>query len=1026
MTQGRKSTSSKPETDPVCAYLLAGKSNVSDDFVESIWAQFALETEEHLETIERILVEMESADAGASSEVATLFRAFHSLKGLFGAVDMLSLERLAHSAENLLGLVRDGGMIVSPGLISMLLLSVDEMKRLVSLAISQRTDAPVSSGLLENMAAMFAEAGGPELYLELAEEVLNAAEGYGDELAFHDDPEMLGFFLDLLQESMPAFEHLLLGAPFQAGMDEEIEATLSTLSRAAESIGFTRIAEVMDALCKLWKTSPKRLIQGTPEHDAMAELVTDYYQLLDYIEEEAGRGGGSQQLATALTGVMHSRLNTACEGAMGALDRLDDLYNTDEDAEVESFLPDLHVLQQHITSLNAAIRFLWPHRDGALLPLVEDVLARVVQGDIPLQPELLGIARESLSLVCNHQDADDGDLIARLQQCVWANQDQDYPDCSPEAGRAFVASLSMSEDVREALSPENIRELMKALEEDMFLHEVMVNLERSEDIASDFLDWVSQSGKIITNTSRFIEGECWYEMLVVSTLDADKVLHALKQIDQGQQLLKLRGASGSEEIARPAEDYAPASITPTQELVAASVRGQSAAIRVQGEVLDNLVKQIGEMVLIRAQLNYMVTSEDTRNARLAIKGMISQLDSKRELEDLQEGLLQVSEAFETQARKLAEVDAQIQGALSRLHDSAMSMRVVPMEMVLKRFPRVVRDLAQTMGKSIRLDLLGQEVRIDKAMVEILSDPLLHMVRNSVDHGVEPPEQRVALGKPATASIQISAYQQGARVVVQLSDDGRGIDPEKIIKKAMEKGWVDEESARQLSLDDLYNFLFMPGFSTAEKVTETSGRGVGMDVIRNNVNKMGGSIHIRSEKGQGTTFTLEMPLSAAVQDVLLVEVAGQKLAIPGRYIAEVIEIDSTEIQTIKGRDAVLLRGNFLPIVSLGDLLGFAVAGHDSIIGAVRFRTALVISDGHQMVGVEVDKLIGRRELFVKDVHKRLVELPGVGGASVMGDGTIVLILDGDDLLRIAEQISRRRVPVQLTQHNFSNNSYTARQ
>lgn len=997
---------------------------MSDEFLESIWAQFAVETEEHLETIERILVEMEGSDTGATSEVAILFRAFHSLKGLFGALDMLSLERLAHSAENLLGLVRDGGMLVTPSLISVLLQSVDEMKRLVSWAISQRTDAPISPGLLENMAAMFVQAGGPELYLELAQEVIRSDQAGEDELAFHDDPEMLGFFLDLLQESMAVFAQLLEGAPFQAGMEEEIDATLSTLSRAAESIGFTRIAEVMDALLNLWDTSRHHLTCGSVEHDALAELISDYYQLLIYIEEEAGREGGSQQLAAALTGVMKGRMKTACEVSMIALDRLDDLYIADDDLEVGRFLPDLSEVQQHITSLNSAIRFLWPDRDGALLPLVEDVVARVVQGDVLLQPELFSIARESISRACCDDITDDGDLVARLQRCVWANEDDALRDCSPEAGQAFVASLPMSADVKEALSPENIRELIKAVEEGMFLHEVMVNLERSEDIASDFLDWVSLNGKIVTNTSRFIEGECWYEMLVVSNMDVDTVTRTLKQIDQGQKLLVLRGGEDFDVRGQSGEDHGSATVSSAPAVVPASVRGQSAAIRVQGEVLDNLVKQIGEMVLIRAQLNYIVTAEETRNARLAIKAIISQLDSTIERNDFQERLLLVSEAFEAQTRKLAEVDAQIQSALSRLHESAMAMRVVPMEMVLKRFPRVVRDLAQTMGKSIRLDLLGQEVRIDKAMVEILSDPLLHMVRNSVDHGVEPPDERVSLGKSATANIQINAYQQGAHVVVQLSDDGRGIDPDKIISKAMEKGWVDAASAKQLSLDEVYNFLFVPGFSTAEKVTETSGRGVGMDVIRNNVNKMGGSIHIRSEKGQGTTFTLEMPLSAAVQDVLLVEAADQKLAIPGRYIAEVIEIDTTQIQAIKGREAVLLRGNFLPIVSLADLLGFTVDHDESLTTSVSFRTAMVVTDGHQMVGVEVDKLIGRRELFVKDVHRRLVELPGVGGASVMGDGTIVLILDGDDLLRIAEQMSGRRVLKQTAQHNFSNTMRTA--
>lgn len=987
---------------------------MSDDFVESIWAQFAIETEEHLETIERILVEME-VSAGAVDDVTTLFRSFHSLKGLFGAVDMFSLERLAHSAENLLGLVRDGGMAVSADFLAVLLQCVDEMKRLGVLATEQRMDAPVTAGLLEHMAALFVQAGGPELYLEL--EQAAATDHVSDDLALHEDPEMLGFFLELLQENMPVFCDLLGGYPFRDETVEEAASTLSTLARAAESVGFTRLAEVMEALLALWEAGPQYLTAGSAASSMLAELVTEYYQLLGYIEEEAGQEGGSRELASALAAVMASSMQLACAGIHETLDQLDIDYASGA-ADADGMMPGLHAVQAHLARLNAGLRFLCPEKDEALLPFVEDVFGRVVQGDIPMQPEILDIARESVNRACQLSSdasvtvADEHELLERLQRCIWvAEHGEASDDSSMEAEQAFVASLPLSEDIREALSSGNIRELMQATEEGLFLHEVLVNLERSEDVASDFLDWVARCGRIITNTSRFIGGECWYQMLVVSSLDAAGVDSALKQIDASHKLLLMRGDHDAS-ITSPDHDVALANPTASPLPANATVRGQSAAIRVQGEVLDNLVKQIGEMVLIRAQLNYIVTAEETRAARLMLKGMISQIDGAQAGAEIQERLLQVSDVFEAQARKLAEVDAQIQSALSRLHDSAMAMRVVPMETVLKRFPRVVRDLAQALGKSIRLDLLGQEVRIDKAMVEILSDPLLHMVRNSVDHGIESAEERKALGKSATANIQISAYQQGARVVVQLSDDGRGIDPEKIIRKAMEKGWVDEAAAQLLSLDDIYNFLFMPGFSTADRVTETSGRGVGMDVIRNNVSKMGGSIHIRSEKGLGTTFTLEMPLSAAVQDVMLVEVAGQALAIPGRYIAEVIEIDGAAIQTIKGRDALLLRGNFLPVVSLADLLGFAEPASPALAPAtLRFRTAMVITDGQQMVAVEVDRLVGRRELFVKDVHKRLVELPGVGGASVMGDGTIVLILDGDDLLRIAEQMSQRRVPRQ---------------
>jgi len=424
---------------------------------------------------------------------------------------------------------------------------------------------------------------------------------------------------------------------------------------------------------------------------------------------------------------------------------------------------------------------------------------------------------------------------------------------------------------------------------------------------------------------------------------------------------------------------------------------------VAGETLDSFMNQIGEMVLLRAQLNYAINNDGSRDALISLKELASNVHATKENRETDNKLFNVFEAFELQYRKLVEVDALVQSALLRLQESAMSLRVVPMETVFKRFPRLVRDLAQLQGKRIRLDQSGQEVKIDKAMVEELSDPLMHMIRNSADHGIESPAERKAAGKPEEAHIHINAIQRGGRVLVQVSDDGRGIDVEKVRIKAVERGLIKAEESHQLSRDDIYNFMFIPGFSTAESVTETSGRGVGLDVVRNNVMRLGGSIHIKSEVGKGSTFTLEMPLSAAVQEVMLISVNGQTLAVPARYVNEVVEVENADIQSIKGREAVLLRGSFLPLVYMGDLLGFAGShAHNA-----RYRSAVVISNGQQMIGVEVDHIIGRRELFVKDIHHRLAALPGVGGASILGDGKVVLILDGEAILRLAEQVPGRR-------------------
>jgi chemotaxis protein histidine kinase CheA len=283
------------------------------------------------------------------------------------------------------------------------------------------------------------------------------------------------------------------------------------------------------------------------------------------------------------------------------------------------------------------------------------------------------------------------------------------------------------------------------------------------------------------------------------------------------------------------------------------------------------------------------------------------------------------------------------------------------------------------------------------MVESLADPLLHMVRNSADHGIETPAERKAAGKAEEAQIRIQAEQQGSRILIRVTDDGKGIDPERVRKKAVERGLIKEEESLQLSKEEILKFIFRAGFSTAEVVTETSGRGVGMDVVRTNVMRLGGSIHLDSEVGRGTIFTMQMPLSAAVQEVLLVNAASQTLAIPGRYVAELVQVEADQYQSVKGRAAILLRGHFLPIVRLEEILGFPASGDEAQ------RYVVVLSDGQRTLGVSVSEFVGRQELFTKDIHPRLAALPGVGGASILGDGRVVLILDGAALYRLAENL-----------------------
>lgn len=1004
---------------------------MNDQFIENIWAQFGIETEEHLEIMEHILVAAES-EGIREEEVARLFRSFHSIKGISKALDMLGMEQLSHYAEDLLGLVRDGTAVLDGISAALLLEAVDELKALREIAIAERRDGEVSQALLSRLRHAFAVAcgvdGEPDIKQQQDDAPAEPSRTGGAEAVaptsqegnvgggveepklteLHEDPEMLKFFMELVRENVPAMAALLdeKYAPQEncvvfEGQVSMVEA-LCTIGHAADIMGFARISEVTDAiLAKIPESSPVL----PQEREAVIGLLLQFQELIQHLEQESGGNAGSVTLAQGLNATMQVNFDRLFQAIVNDLDALDaDSNDTTIDDEMVA-----DALFKHLAAANSFFSFLLPGSRYDLLLLLEDIFGRAARGELNIFGEIIHLSRECLLITQQiYRDTMDGkahdrpeqmakcdDLAKRIREYAWTYEAGVDGDNPVGAFRDFIKSLNINPELAEILSPENVRDLIEAVKGGEHLYEVMAHLESSEELAAAFLTWVDKRGRVITNRSVFIDGQSWYEMLLVSKAPREEVEAELRVIDPDERMVELKTSSDQVVVAAsPSAASAARVAAPTGAATASN------AIRVAGETLDSFMNQIGEMVLVRAQLNHIVIDSRAREALLSLKSLLG----KSGQHESDNALSEIHEALDEQNRKLVEVDALIQSALSRLQDSAMSLRVVPVEMVFKRFPRVVRDLAQAQGKRIRLDMAGQEVRIDKAMVEVLSDPLMHMVRNSADHGVELPEIRKAAGKNEEAQILIKAIQQGSRVIVQVIDDGSGIDPEKVRQKAVERGLVKEEESRHLTKEDIYNFLFMPGFSTAEKITETSGRGVGMDVVRTNVMRLGGSIHIKSEVGKGSTFTLEMPLSVAVQDVMLVGVADQTLALPGRYVAEVVEIEPDEIQTIKGRQSVLLRGAFLPLAYMGDLLGFG----GEMDNSTKSRAAVVVSNGSQMIGIVVDRMIGRRELFVKDIHARLAALPGVGGASIMGDGKVVLILDGEVLLRLAESVRQEAI------------------
>ena len=326
-----------------------------------------------------------------------------------------------------------------------------------------------------------------------------------------------------------------------------------------------------------------------------------------------------------------------------------------------------------------------------------------------------------------------------------------------------------------------------------------------------------------------------------------------------------------------------------------------------------------------------------------------------------------------------------------LHDAVMKVRMVPIEMVFNRFPRMIRDLSRETGKEINLIMSGEETELDRTVIDEIGDPLIHLLRNSVDHGIEGPDNRQEAGKKSAGTINLRAYQDGNNVVIEVEDDGRGINIEKVKKKALDMGIVTKDTLNTLSKKELINLLFKPSFSTAEKVTDLSGRGVGLDVVKTKIEALGGVIEVETEYGKGSKFIIRLPLTLAIIQALLVLIGNEKFAIPLSSIREIINIDSKDIKLVQQQEVIILRKSVIPIVRLAKVLDVTKDKQET-----SQVTVVVVKKGEKLSGFVVDNLIGQQEIVIKSLGKLLVGINSIAGATILGDGQVALIIDVNSL------------------------------
>ena len=467
--------------------------------------------------------------------------------------------------------------------------------------------------------------------------------------------------------------------------------------------------------------------------------------------------------------------------------------------------------------------------------------------------------------------------------------------------------------------------------------------------------------------------QCFIGWSITLTTGADEVvLNEVFEFVAHLCEVKIKKVSGGDPVATnaPAAASAPASPAAPSAPVAKKEEAQAAAskpaavttsIRVDLDKIDKLVNMVGELVITEAMIKAQIRGLDDDQFSDLIKGVEELSHHTRELQE-----------------------------------AVMSVRMQPVKSVFSRMPRIVRDTSGQLGKEIELIMSGEETEVDKTVIESLGDPLTHMIRNSCDHGIEKPDTRVANGKPAQGTVYLSAYHRSGRIIIEIKDDGAGINRDRVLGKAIEKGLVAPDAT--LTDEEIDHLVFLPGFSTAEKVTSVSGRGVGMDVVKRNIEALGGNVRITNTPGKGSTFTVSLPLTLAILDGMIVRVGDETYIVPITSIIETMRPKMEQVHEVQGRSDVLnVRGEFVPLVYLKDI--FSIPNAEQDLGKA---LVVLVESGQEKMGLVVDELIGQQQVVIKSLEANADPVKGISGATILGDGKVSLILEINEINHLSPQ------------------------
>ena len=637
---------------------------------------------------------------------------------------------------------------------------------------------------------------------------------------------------------------------------------------------------------------------------------------------------------------------------------------------------------------------------------MENVFSEVRNGNIKVQPEMIDVLFQCLDALEEYTDniqttGDEGTnenegLIKQLNDILNGGKvsgTEAKKEEKPAAEAPIVESSAEWDEI--ALDDSQITVIREAQKQGKKVYGLNVLIQENCILkaARAFLVFkaVEEQAEIIVSepSAQDVEDEKFdrdFTLIVLSDAELDAIIKAAENVSEIEKVSgapivlennkhysKNEEAEASVAVENTAEQASPAAATTTApapaNTAAPAATKQDAkkqapakpvvnrTVRVDIEKLDSLMNLVSELIIAKNSLVSVSSQEQTN----------------------------INSAFNEQIEYLEQVT-------TNLHESVMKVRMVPIESVVNKFPRMIRDLSKKLDKKMELYMTGEETELDRTVVDEIGDPLMHLLRNSADHGLESAEVRAQRGKPAVGSIFLDAYQDGNNVVIEVRDDGNGIDIEAVRNKAIERGTITPEQAANMTDKDIINLLFLPSFSTAKKVTDVSGRGVGLDVVKSKIESLSGEVEVKSKLGVGSTWTIRLPLTLAIIQALMVVVGNEKYAISLGSIQTLEDIAPSEVKLVQNKEVIHLRGNVIPLIRLNEVLDIESkkSKDDNLI-------VVIVKKGDKMAGLVIDELIGQQEIVIKSLGRYTRQCKFISGATILGDGEIALILDANALI-----------------------------